>query len=41
MGRLTPEKGVHFPLEAFNRIDTPLKLVVAGGTPSPTTSWSR
>lgn len=32
VGRLTPEKGAHFLLEAFNRIDTPLKLVIAGGT---------
>lgn len=32
VGRLTPEKGVHFLLEAYSRIDTPLKLVVAGGT---------
>jgi|GEM_PF-53507 len=32
VGRLTPEKGAHFLLEAFNRIDTPMKLVIAGGT---------
>lgn len=32
VGRLTPEKGCHFLLEAFGRIDTPMKLVVAGGT---------
>lgn len=32
VGRLTPEKGCHFLLEAFSRIETNLKLVIAGGT---------
>ncbi|HEX7879958.1 MAG TPA: glycosyltransferase [Candidatus Eisenbacteria bacterium] len=32
VGRLTPEKGAHFLMEAFGRIDTPMKLVIAGGT---------
>jgi len=31
VGRLVPEKGVHFLCEAFSRIDTDLKLVLAGG----------
>jgi glycosyltransferase involved in cell wall biosynthesis len=32
VGRLVPEKGVHFLCEAFSKIDTGLKLVLAGGT---------
>lgn len=32
VGRLTPEKGCHFLLEAFSRLDTDLTLIVAGGT---------
>jgi glycosyltransferase involved in cell wall biosynthesis len=32
VGRLTPEKGCHYLVEAFSRIDTPIKLVVAGGS---------
>ena len=32
VGRLTPEKGCHFLMEAYSRINTDLKLVVAGGT---------
>jgi glycosyltransferase involved in cell wall biosynthesis len=32
VGRLVPEKGVHFLCEAFNRIDTDLKLALVGGT---------
>ena len=31
VGRLVPEKGAHFLCEAFSRIDTDLKLVLAGG----------
>jgi len=31
VGRLVPEKGVHFLCEAFSRIDTDLQLVLAGG----------
>ncbi len=30
LGRLTPEKGLHYLIPAFRRLDTPLKLVVAG-----------
>ncbi len=30
LGRLTPEKGLHYLIQAFRRLDTPLKLVVAG-----------
>jgi glycosyltransferase involved in cell wall biosynthesis len=32
VGRLVPEKGVHFLCEAFSRIDTDLKLALVGGT---------
>jgi glycosyltransferase involved in cell wall biosynthesis len=31
VGRLVPEKGVHFLCEAFNQIDTDLKLALVGG----------
>jgi glycosyltransferase involved in cell wall biosynthesis len=31
VGRLVPEKGVHFLCEAFQRIDTDMKLALAGG----------
>ena len=30
LARLVPEKGCHYLIEAFNRLDTKLKLVVAG-----------
>lgn len=30
LGRLVPEKGLHYLIEAFSKIDTPLKLVIAG-----------
>jgi len=32
LGRLVPEKGVHYLIEAFNRLNTDKKLVIAGGT---------
>ena len=32
VGRLVPEKGVHFLCEAFSQIDTDLKLALVGGT---------
>ena len=31
LGRLVPEKGIHYLLEAFKAIKTDLKLVIAGG----------
>lgn len=31
LARLVPEKGIHYLLEAFSRIDTDIKLVIAGG----------
>jgi glycosyltransferase involved in cell wall biosynthesis len=32
VGRLSPEKGIHFLINAFNRIKTNKKLVIAGGS---------
>lgn len=32
LGRIAPEKGVHYLIEAYNRIDTDLKLVIAGSS---------
>ncbi len=32
VGRLVPEKGAHYLLDAYARMDTDLELVVAGGT---------
>lgn len=32
LGRLVPEKGVHYLIEAFRNIQTDKKLVIAGGT---------
>ncbi|UZP67619.1 glycosyltransferase family 4 protein [Desulfovibrio mangrovi] len=31
LGRLVPEKGIHYLLEAFRQIDTDLKLLIVGG----------
>ena len=31
LGRIVPEKGIMYLLEAFSRIDTDMKLVIAGG----------
>lgn len=32
LGRIVPEKGVHYLVEAFKRLDTDKKLVIAGGS---------
>lgn len=32
LGRLVPEKGIHYLIEAFRQTDTDKKLVIAGGT---------
>lgn len=32
LGRLVPEKGVHYLTEAWKNIDSPMKLVIAGGS---------
>lgn len=31
LGRLVPEKGIHYLIKAFKRVDTDKKLVIAGG----------
>ena len=31
LGRLVPEKGIHYLIEAFNKLNTDKKLVIAGG----------
>ncbi|TPF78516.1 MULTISPECIES: glycosyltransferase family 4 protein [unclassified Bifidobacterium] len=32
LGRIVPEKGVHYLIEAFKKLDTDKKLVIAGGS---------
>ena len=32
LGRLVPEKGIHYLMEAFRKLDTHKKLVIAGGS---------
>ncbi len=32
LGRLVPEKGIHYLIEAYKRLDTDKKLVIAGGS---------
>ena len=32
LGRLVPEKGIHYLIEAYKRLETNKKLVIAGGT---------
>ncbi len=32
LGRIVPEKGVHYLIEAYKRLDTDKKLVIAGGS---------
>ncbi|HAX84098.1 MAG TPA: glycosyl transferase family 1 [Ruminococcaceae bacterium] len=36
LGRLVPEKGIHYLIEAFKEIDTDKKLVIAGGASDST-----
>ena len=31
LGRIVPEKGVHYLIDAFKRLDTGKRLVIAGG----------
>lgn len=38
LGRIVPEKGIHYLIEAFNNIETSKKLVIAGG-PSDTGTY--
>ena len=32
LGRMVPEKGIHYLIEAFKRVDTDKKLIIAGGS---------
>lgn len=32
LGRIVPEKGLHYLIEAYNQLDTDIKLVIAGDT---------
>ena len=36
LGRLVPEKGIHYLIDAFKKIDTDKKLVIAGGASDST-----
>lgn len=36
LGRIVPEKGVHYLIEAFRKLDTDKKLVIAGGSSDST-----
>lgn len=38
LGRIVPEKGIHYLIEAFNKVKTDKKLVIAGGA-SDTSSY--
>lgn len=40
LGRLVPEKGIHYLIEAFRQVDTGKKLVIAGGA-SDTDAYTR
>ncbi|MBQ9517878.1 MAG: glycosyltransferase family 4 protein [Eubacterium sp.] len=40
LGRLVPEKGLHYLIEAYKNIDTDVKLVIAGGA-SHTSDYER
>jgi glycosyltransferase involved in cell wall biosynthesis len=35
VGRFIPDKGIHFLLDAFEKIDTNKKIVLVGGSPNP------
>jgi glycosyltransferase involved in cell wall biosynthesis len=39
VGRIIPDRGLHYLIEAFNGVDTPLKLVIVGSE-SPRTEYS-
>lgn len=40
LGRMVPEKGIHYLIEAFNDIETDKKLVIAGGASDTDTYYS-
>lgn len=41
LGRIVPEKGVHYLIDAFKRLDTDKKLVIAGGASDSTEYYDR
>lgn len=41
LGRIVPEKGIHYLIEAFNKIKTIKKLVIAGGTSDSDSYYSK
>lgn len=40
LGRIVPEKGIHYLIEAFNKIKTDKKLVIAGGASDTDTYYN-
>lgn len=40
LGRLVPEKGIHYLIEAYNKINTNKKLVIAGGSSDTNTYFN-
>lgn len=41
LGRIVPEKGIHYLIEAFRKIDTDKKLVIAGGSSDSSEYYER
>lgn len=41
VGRIIPDRGLHFLIEAFTALDTPLKLVIVGSETPPTAYTER
>ncbi len=41
LGRMVPEKGIHYLIEAFNNVKTDKKLVIAGGASDTDTYYSK
>ena len=40
LGRMVPEKGIHYLIDAFNKVKTDKKLVIAGGASDTNTYYS-
>ena len=40
LGRFSPEKNCHLLIEAYEKLDTPVKLVIAGGSSLPTDAYA-
>lgn len=41
LGRMVPEKGIHYLIDAFNKVNTDKKLVIAGGASDTDTYYSK